>query len=379
MPEKTKTPKYEQLRQSLLASIRTGRYPVGSRFPSIKATSLECNASYVTTQRAYRLLVEDGVLSTGSGLQGTLVIASDKRPARPRQSVVTGVFRPLRQRNVVDNFAIDMLEGVCQTLASRKTGILYHRTGADRQGPLDAVDKALDDLRGGSAQGVVLDQILPDEELRKFEEAGCPAVLLNRHSDSVAIDSAAPDMEWIGRETGRRALAAGYERIAVGLMWRPQADDSPFRRVRARFYSDYVKGIEESVFPSEAVSRVCDPPPSEAEGYGVDDNVFARVLGVPDAPGGRRTLYVCLHDSLALRMRRVLGERGFETPRDAGVIGLVDAECNRNAAAPVTTWRIDPDEIGRAAAEMLLDRLEFPSRPCSRRYMKPLFMDHGTL
>ncbi|HRU07560.1 MAG TPA: hypothetical protein P5137_17495, partial [Candidatus Brocadiia bacterium] len=128
--------------------------PVGSRLPSIEAASRELNASYVTTQRAYRLLVEEGILESSPGVTGTRVIAMTPRAPKTRHLVLGGVFRPLRTRNEAENFALDMFEGVCRTAASRRVALLIHRMGRDAEGTLGAVEKALAGLRMGRRRGL---------------------------------------------------------------------------------------------------------------------------------------------------------------------------------------------------------------------------------
>mgnify|MGYP003810127753 CR=1 FL=1 len=199
-----------------------------------------------------------------------------------------------------------------------------------------------------------------------------------RHPEGVEIDSVAPDMEWAGRELGRRALEAGYERIAVCAGSPGYPGDSAIRRTRAAFFAGYLAGIVGSVFPRGAISIRYEPPPEMSPAYKDDDAVFDW-YGVPRAPGGARTLFVMTNDMTAIRLVCVLRQRGYRVPEDAGAIGMLDADCNRHGDMRVTTWRIDPLEMGGAAVEILLDRLEFPERPLTRRYLKPEFVDHGTL
>ena len=380
MPASANLPKYEQLRRSLLERIHSGEFPVGARFPTIGETSQAMGVSCVTAHRAYRLLAEEGFLSSRAGRHGTRVISADKQPAKVRKVVVTGVFRSFNQRNPMENYALDMFEGVCRTLSSHQAGMIHHRTDSKTaEAAWPALDKALKDLDEGFAQGVVLDQLVTDDALRKVEASEYPAVLLNRHPDGIGIDSVAPDVEWAGRETAKRALLAGYRHIVLcEARLRGQVGD-PVRLIRSRFYDDYIKGVSESGFFDGSIEKASLPPLAEHVEFQADDEAFCSTLGVPERPGGERTLFVNTNDSTALRLLRILHERGFQIPRDAGVVGLVDADCNRRAKRPVTTWRIDSFKMGMAAGDMLLDRIEFPGRPPARRYIKPVFVDHGTL
>ena len=375
-PTGRRTPKYRQLRDHLLARIQSGEFPVHAKLPTITETSARFGASYVTTRRAYCLLAEEGILKLTKGPTGTRVIRTSlSRPAR--QLTVAGLFRPARERNRSDNFAIDMFESVCHALAEAHAGIIHHRLNTP-----DAVETVLERVKKRTVDGLVLDQLVPDEMVRRVGETGHPAVIYNRHPEQPAIDSVCHDMEWLGRETARRAMAAGYRRIVFCLMWSPELHADPEGRTRIYTNETYMNGalaaLHHGGFPEAQTIVTYEPLPTDAERW-AETAFFCNHLRIPARPDGVRTLYFALSDFLALRIHETLLARGFRVPDDAGVIGLFDFECNRSAAHPVTTWHIDPVEIGRVAVETLIERIEFPERERVQRHLKPSFVDHGTL
>ena len=369
-------PKYRQMRNRLLARIQSGQYPVGSRLPKIAEMGDEFGVSYVTAQRAYRLLAEEGILSSTKGPTGTRVLRPSL-PKQTRQLVVAGFFRPVRAWNELDNYGLDMFETVCGELAERHVSMIHHRTN-----DTGATEELLGRISRRELDGVILDQLVPDDDLKTIVRTGVPVVMYNRHPETTIVDSVCPDMEWIGRETARRALESGCQRVILCEVWRREEHDDPEGRTRRPTYQNYVDGacaaLKESGLPDEQIVIRYQPPRGPAHRWQEED-FFCEWMGIPAHPDGLRTLYATSSDRSALRVRDALEKRGFRVPQDAGVIGLFNFKCNKTGNRPVTSWAIDPFEVGRTAVEMLMERIEFPKRKHVRRYLKPEFVDHGTL
>ncbi len=79
-PDTSSLPRYAQVHQSLLADIRLGKYPVGSRLPTEDELGQIYGVSRHTVREATRKLVDSGLISRHPSI-GTLVRAT--RPLRP--------------------------------------------------------------------------------------------------------------------------------------------------------------------------------------------------------------------------------------------------------------------------------------------------------
>lgn len=88
-------PRYAQVHQSLLADIRSGKYPVGSRLPTEEALGQLYGVSRHTVREATRKLVDGGLISRHPSV-GTLVRATE--PATPYVSAL-GSFKGLLDYN----------------------------------------------------------------------------------------------------------------------------------------------------------------------------------------------------------------------------------------------------------------------------------------
>jgi len=62
----------------------------------------------------------------------------------------------------------------------------------------------------------------------------------------------------------------------------------------------------------------------------------------------------CVSDSPAFGVLRALQERGIQVPNDVGVAGFGNFEVSRYALPPITTVKVDPTEVGRVAAGLVI-------------------------
>ena len=73
------------------------------------------------------------------------------------------------------------------------------------------------------------------------------------------------------------------------------------------------------------------------------------------------------NDMLALGLLRRLGQAGVAVPGDLAVVGYDDIEFAADAAVPLTSVRQPKYQLGRAAAELLLDEADRPDQHEHRR------------
>ena len=81
------------------------------------------------------------------------------------------------------------------------------------------------------------------------------------------------------------------------------------------------------------------------------------------------TAVFCTNDMLALGLLRRLGQAGVAVPGDLAVVGYDDIEFAADAAVPLTSVRQPKYQLGRAAAELLLDEADRPDEHEHRRFV----------
>jgi DNA-binding transcriptional regulator YhcF (GntR family) len=84
-------PAYLQISQQIRSLTVTGRVKPGAQLPTVRAVARRLGLNFNTVARAYRLLVDQGLLSTQPG-RGTFVLSDGTRP-RPRRASIHALAR----------------------------------------------------------------------------------------------------------------------------------------------------------------------------------------------------------------------------------------------------------------------------------------------
>jgi LacI family transcriptional regulator len=105
--------------------------------------------------------------------------------------------------------------------------------------------------------------------------------------------------------------------------------------------------------PDRALLDLSTPAQTIREG----EQSVEKLLGATLKP----TAVFCANDLLALGVMRALIKRGISIPRDMALVGYDDVEFASVLATPLTSIRQPKYELGRAAAELLLDEANNPA------------------
>ena len=85
----------------------------------------------------------------------------------------------------------------------------------------------------------------------------------------------------------------------------------------------------------------------------------------------RPTAAVCYNDVVAFGAMSELGEQGLVVGRDFALTGFDGVIASAHTNPPLTTVDVRPGELGKAAADALLERLAHPDAPPIERLAEP--------
>ena len=212
-------------------------------------------------------------------------------------------------------------------------------------------------MRARQVDGIIAATARRDHRLHDaLLEAGIELVLVNRRQAELPVSSATADDRMGMRLAVEHLLSLGHTRIAhlagpldysTGL----DRHDSFLETMRAA-------GLEpdpELILVAEAFT--------EAEG--------ARLCGQLLADGHELTAVAAANDLLALGCYDVLAERGHRCPDDISVMGFNDMPFADRFNPPLSTIHIPHYEIGKAAGELMLDRLQDGESPPREIRLEP--------
>jgi LacI family transcriptional regulator len=200
----------------------------------------------------------------------------------------------------------------------------------------------LEAMRARQVDGFVAATARTDHELLdEIAAAGTPLVLVNRRVEDGSLPSATADDAGGARLAVEHLVSLGHRRIAY--LAGPQ--DVSTGRARFEGFEEGMRqaGLEPSLvrtgraFTEPEGARLCE------ELLDADEHFTAIVAG---------------NDLMALGCYDVFAARGIDCPGELSVVGFNDMPFADRFSPPLTTIRIPHYEIGVAAAELLLDRLQ---------------------
>jgi LacI family transcriptional regulator len=209
-------------------------------------------------------------------------------------------------------------------------------------------DRHLDLLEQQRVQGVLITPVddTRNSRLDELVRRGTPVVLVDRGSRrrdrcSVAVDDALG-----GRLAGEHLAERGHVRVAFA------GGPATIRQVAERHAGAAAAlraaGIELQWFETESTSV--------ADGRRAAGEIAA-------LPAGRRpTAVFCANDLVALGVLQEMTQRGVRVPQELAVVGYDDIDFAGSAAIPLSSVRQPREQLGRTAAELLLDEVASGSR-----------------
>ncbi len=205
----------------------------------------------------------------------------------------------------------------------------------------------LDLLLQQRVQGVLITPVDALPWLDQFLARDIPVVLVDRGAGRHSLCSVAVNDLLGGRLAAAHLLEHGHRRIAFvgGPFSIPQVSE------RHRGAAEAVReaGGAQLLVVETASLRV-------AEGRRAGE----RIALLP--PDRRPTAVLCANDLLALGVLREMTRQGVRVPDDLAIVGYDDIDFAAAAAVPLSSVRQPREELGRTAAQLLMEEVTDPTR-----------------
>jgi len=344
-PATDKTPKHQQVFETLRREILSGKYRPGQKLPSEADLVKRFGASRITVGRAVQELRQRDLVERRAG-SGTYLRATKA------EGFTFGLLIPdLGQTDIFE----PMRHGMADHPQASEHALLWGNATWDAAQRDQQAWQLCQQYIARRVSGVFfapLERIpAADETNRKIvaalEKARIPIVLLDRpyvpYPQSSPYDLVGIDNRQAGYLGTEHLLKLGARRIAF-LTW-----PNPPSTIEAR-----IAGYREALFMHEVP-------------YSAD---FVHHLDLDDREGIRRAMertqadaFLCANDRIAGNLMHTLAALGHRVPQDVRVVGIDDAPYASLLPVPLTTIRQPCREIGIAAMAVMLERIARPEMP----------------
>jgi LacI family transcriptional regulator len=219
-------------------------------------------------------------------------------------------------------------------------------------------------MRARQVDGIIAATARRDHRLHDaLIDAGIELVLVNRRQEELPVSSATADDRMGIRLSVEHLLSLGHTRIAhlAGPL-------------------DYSTGLDRYEGFHETMRAVGIEPDPElvlvAEAF--TESEGARLCEQLMAGGHEFTAVAAANDLLALGCYDVFADRGVRCPEEISVIGFNDMPFAARFHPPLTTVHIPHYDIGRAAAQLMLERLQDSDSPPREVRLEPSLVLRGS-
>lgn len=265
------------------------------------------------------------------------------RPNRLVHAIRSGRSRTIGVMiGVPTSFHARLIHGIHDTLAEIGYLPILHFHGPGAKANRDAEELAyLHRLLDQRVDGIIFwpsDETVPQHYLHEVWERGVPLVAIDRNLPLTKADFAGTDDVQGGRLVADYLLSLGHRRLAHigGEPW-------------VATYADRRRGFEETVRGRRGVTYAYEHCEDCQSG-----EAARRLLAGPDRP----TAVFLASDRMAPHVYAAAEAQGLRIGSDLAVVGFAALTETLWLRPHLTTIDQKPDQIGRAAARLVIERLE---------------------
>jgi len=353
------SPSYMKVRKWLVDYIEREKLEPGDRIPSERILANSLGLSRPTVARAVSELVQDGVLMREQR-SGTFV--GNRGILRQRSGihnigivmpwVIQDGFGQITARVEKDpvripfwreSMNLEIMHGVLSVLNEQNCRFEICPNNSQRD-EAELIRRLKDeDLDGVLA--IPLDSTQNQAVYSELVERGKPLVFIDRYCPGVRADRVVTDNFNGARDAVRYLANKGHKRIGFFT------DFGKVTSAQDR-WAGYRAGLEEAGIPYDE-SIVCGPHIVRF-GWWRLDYALEHCRSLPDPI----TAVFCMNDSSILATLDAADKMDITIPRDLEVVGFFDDHFASDIHTPFTRMIQSTTEMGRAAAEFLMERIK---------------------
>lgn len=247
---------------------------------------------------------------------------------------------------------VAMMHEVSRVIAKAGYRLVLSSTGGAAQDEIDL----LDGLNRGFADGLILSPLrVTDALISRLRESRLPIVIIGSLPDDVELDSVRAD--------SARGMGLAVKHLAQ----------------QGRQHIAFINGPVDTVpgaarlggyLAAMAKRGLTVHPDAQVE---ASDFTFKAGLDAADILLSQSTpdAIVCANDLLAVAAMKVLARRGLSVPGDVALVGMDDTDIADLANPSLTSVNLGSVARARAAAKLLLRRLNDPGAPVKQIVIEP--------
>jgi LacI family transcriptional regulator len=291
------------------------------------------------------------VLDTAQQL-GYLHQSSNQAAARVEVNQI-GVMIKARANDpaATNSFYGPVLNGIEEICRRRQINLLYANLLVDEENVPVEPPRLLTDRH---TDGLLVVGMQVNQALRTLlQQDDSPVVLVDAYAEGNPFDAVVSDNIAGGYAATKELLSQGHRKIAI-LGSQPHAFPSIAERRKGYMHALTEVGLSPHFWD-------CPLWPDSA----------AEAARIYLAQQPEITAVFACNDAVAIALLGVAQEQQRAVPHDLSVIGFDNIDLAHHTAPPLTTMRVDKTGMGRLAAQLLINRIEYPAAAPVQVFIRP--------
>lgn len=193
-------------------------------------------------------------------------------------------------------------------------------------------------IQGKKVDGIIFMGEINREYMRSLISAGLPYMLLDFYDEELNANSVTSDNVSGGYQLTRHLLDTG--RTKIGFVGSIHATSSIMDR-----FLGYSKALLRSGIPVNM-------------DWVLEDRDEVGLLIPAKLPKDMPQAFICSYDEVAHNLIEHLKREGYRVPEDVAVVGYDDMQLAQFCSPPLTTYRVNTEEMGKMVVAQLLRRIK---------------------
>ena len=335
-------PLYKQLKRIIENQIKSGDKKPGDLISSEKEFCQQHGVSQITVRKAIFELVNEGVLYRIAG-KGTFV-AGPEQGSRGISKLKTdniGFVISREHHPIFSNtFYSYVFAGVEEEARAHGYNLIYQVL--DEKLMFDPSTFKLIEER--KVDGLILVGEMSHSFISNLKAKDIPIVLVDHYIENSGLDAVVTDNAKGTADMIKYLADLGHRQIGfLGATLEHGSFMERFEGYKAAMRKNHLELNDDFVQTGLLWN-----------GYGIMEKMF-RLEKLPTA------IFTC-NDLMAIRAMAAIQDKGMKIPEDISIAGFDDIDMSEQIHPPLTTVRVQKDEMGRIGVKRLIQRIKNSSR-----------------
>lgn len=358
--------------EDLKARILNGEFKADQQLPTEVELAEQSGVSRITSKRALIELEREGLIYRKRG-SGSYVKKQDNEHKLPEFTAMHSMSNPNPIISMILPYLatneLEYIQGASEYLDSKGYYLSIHYSNWDKNKEKELLLRV---PKIGS-RGIILypmSTMINIDVLNALYWNNYPLIMIDQYIESLPVTSVVSDNLEGGYQATKKLIDLEHKRIAfissISIEYRSSVRDR---------YQGYCKALRDHHLPVDPELIITDfyEEADEQE----DKNAFYKSMISRLMNIGVTAIQV-EHDHLAVDLLRSALDMGIRVPDQLSIVGFDDHMISRLVEVPLTTISQDCKEIGRRAAELIVQQIQSPDKAAQQITVPVRLIERGS-